>query len=183
MHEWHTRTSTNIQALIGHFMGYEFDTDYGGREEVTGITIASKLYNDVDTARTYVTDASYGSNTAVIAAYKTSDSAKITKAYNEAFANLLKRRREFVEFDRGLNIAYGRKASKVTCPNCSSSINLAYGSRFKACPVCGSSKIISDSNWNILKTKEGLVSKASAALQKEAEKCGISFICGIEWHC
>lgn len=34
MHEWHTNSSTNPLNLINEFVGYEFDTDYSGRERV-----------------------------------------------------------------------------------------------------------------------------------------------------
>lgn len=180
MHEWHTRNSTNVQSLLDHFIGYEFSTDYGGNEEVKKVSITNKVFTTEEEALNYVTRASYGGNTAYLAAFTTH---KLTKAYENAFANLLSKRKEFEDFKRDLTIAYGRKSSKATCPECGSSINLSYGKRFKSCPVCGSKKIISDSNWKILETKKRLAVKAAEALSVEAEKCGVTFICGIEWHC
>ena len=93
------------------------------------------------------------------------------------------KQKEYTAFKNGLTIAYGRTASKATCPHCGSSINLQYGRRFKSCPVCGSPKIISDSNWKTLETKQRMVTKAAENLKKEAEKNDVTFICGIEWHC
>lgn len=180
MHEWHSRCSTIIVQLINEFMGYRFNTDYSGNEEVTNINITSKIFKDSTEARDYVTRSSYGSNTAVIAAYTTK---KLSKAYQNAFNNFITRRKEYVTFEKELNIGYGRKSSKVTCPECGSSISLHYGKRFKDCPICHSRKIISDSNWKALETKERMMKNASEILQREASKNEVTFICGIEWHC
>ena len=180
MHEWHSSSSTNILQLIDDFMGYEFDTDHSGREEVTNVNVTNRVFKDSTEARNYVTSASYGSNIAVIAAYTTK---KLSKAYQNAFDNFITRRREYTVFKRDLNIGYGRKANKVTCPECGSSINLHYGKRFKKCPICNSEKIISDSNWKALESKKKVMYKAAEMLQREAVKNEVTFLCGIEWHC
>lgn len=181
MHEWHTNTSTNILSLINQFLGFQYETDYSGQEEVKRVKISNRTFPDVDSARTYVTDASYSdSNTAYLAAVIP---GKTSKAYQNTYANFLAKYKDYTDFERNLTIAYGRKASKVTCPHCGSSINLKYGARFKECPVCGSSKIISDSNWKTLDTKKKMCEKASAVLAQAAVKDKITFICGIEWHC
>ena len=180
MHEWHTNDSTNILNLINEFIGYEFDTDYSGREKVTDVRITGRTFSSDEEARSYITRSSYGGNSAYLAAYTTK---KLTKAYSDAFADFITRYREYTTFKNNLTIAYGRKASKATCPSCGSSISLKYGNRFKACPVCGSKKIISDSNWKTLETKYRMVEKASEKLNKEAQKNNVMFICGIEWHC
>lgn len=180
MHEWHTKISTNIQDLIDEFIGYQFSTDYSGSQEVTRVKILSNVYSSEDSARDYITRMSYGGNTAYLAAYTTKT---LSKAYKSAFDNFLVRNNEYQSFKDNLTISYGRKANKVTCPDCWSSINLAYGKRYKACPVCGSRKIISDSNWKMLDTKRKMAVKAAEKLSIEATKNGITFICGIEWHC
>lgn len=180
MHEWHTSKGKDIISLINSFIGYEFDTDYGGRQEVKEVRILSTLFSDEDKAITFVTNKSYGSNTAYLVPYT---AKKLTKAYQNAFNNFLKKYNEYIEFKRNLTIAYGRKSTKVTCPYCGSSISLKYGGRFKVCPVCGSKTIISDSNWKMLDTKRKMVEKASENLQKEATMNDVTFVCGIEWHC
>lgn len=180
MHEWHTRISTNIQELINEFTGYQFRTDHSGMQEITRVKIISNVYSSEDSARDYITRMSYGGNSAYLAAYTTK---ALSKAYRSAFDNFLVRNNEYQSFKDNLTIAYGRKASKVTCPVCGSSINLAYGKRYKTCPVCGSRKIISDSNWKMLDTKKKLVEKAAEKLSVEAAKNGVTFMCGIEWHC
>lgn len=180
MHEWHTQSSTNVLQLINEFIGYEFDTDYNGREEVSNVEISNRVFKDASEARNYVTRSSYGSNTAVIAAYTTK---KLSKAYQNAFDSFITKRKEYNTFKSNLNIGYGRNSSKVTCPQCGSSISLAYGSRFKNCPICHSNKIISDSNWKILESKKKVMQKANEILHREAIKNEITFVCGIEWHC
>lgn len=167
-------------TLIKHFLGFEFDTDYSGRLPVTGVDITGRIFSDETEARAFVTRRSYGSQTACLAAVARGN---VTKAYQNAFAAFLQRYKDSREFEENLTIAYGRSSSKVTCPDCGSSISLAYGKRFRTCPVCHSMKIISDSNWKTLDTKRRLAEKASETLRAEAQKCGVTFICGIEWHC
>lgn len=180
MHEWHTETGRNPFRLINSFLGFEFETDYGGPSRVSDVKILSRQFSDIDEARTAVTNSSYGGSTAYMAVCT---NKKLTKAYQNAYANFIERYKEYRDFSKNLTIAYGRKASKVTCPQCESSISLKYGTRFKACPVCGSPKIISDSNWKMLDTKKRLTEKAAENLAKEAEKNDVTFVCGIEWHC
>lgn len=181
MHEWHTNTSKNPLNLINEFIGYEYDTDYGGRQEVKYVKITNKLFSDHDGALSYVTNTSYyAGETAYLAAYATK---KLSKGYLNAYSAFITRYKEYTDFRDNLTIAYGRKSSKATCPDCGSSISLKYGNRFKACPVCGSKKIISDSNWKMLDTKRRMAEKAAENLSKEAEKNDVTFVCGIEWHC
>lgn len=180
MHEWHIEKSKNPLTLINSFMGFTFDTDYGGQQQVTNVKIMDRLFSNEEEATNKVTDSSYGGNTAYLAAYT---SKKLSKAYQNAYNSFLVKNREYTEFKKNLTVGYGRKSLRVTCPSCDSSITLKYGGRFKVCPVCGSKKIISDSNWKILETKKKMVEKAAENLSKEAEKNEITFICGIEWHC
>ena len=180
MHEWHTEKSRNPLDLILDFIGFEFDTDYGGRQEVTNVMITNKMFDTEEEARIRITNASYGGETAYLAAYTTK---KLSKAYQNAYKTFITRYDEYMSFKRNLNIAYGRKSSKVTCPSCGSSINLKYGKRFVNCPICGSDKIISDSNWKTLDTKRGMAERAADSLAKEATKNDVMFVCGIEWHC
>lgn len=180
MHEWHTNTSSNPLNLIREFDGYEFDTDYGGRQTVSGVKVTNRMFSKHEDALSFVTQASYTGNTAYLAAYTTK---KLSKGYQNAFAGFLTKYNEYLDFRKNLTIAYGRKSAKATCPDCGSSINLKYGKRFKACPVCGSGKIISDSNWKALDTKRKMSEKAAENLSKEANKNDVTFICGIEWHC
>lgn len=180
MHEWHTSKSTNPMKLINEFIGFSFDTDYSGAQVVSGVKVTDRMFTSEDEAINYVTNNSYGGETAYLAAYTTK---KLSKAYRAAFANFVEKDKQYVSFRNALTIAYGRTSSKATCPECQSSINLRYGNRFKSCPVCGSKKIISDSNWKALETKHRLSIKAAEALSKEAEKNGVTFVCGIEWHC
>ena len=167
-------------SLINEFDGFEYITDYNGSMRTQGVNITNKIFSTEEEAINFVTRQSYYSEHAFIAAYTTK---KLTKGYQNAYSNFISRYNEWKNFDKNLTIAYGRKSSKVTCPSCESSINLKYGRRFKSCPVCGSVKIISDSNWKMLDTKEKMVKKASENLAKEAEKCGVMFVCGFEWHC
>lgn len=180
MHEWHTNKSRNPLNLIDEFMGYELDTDYGGIQSVTSIKITSRVFPNYEDTLNFVTSSSYGSNTAYMAAYTTK---KLSKGYQNAFTAFITRYNEYLSFKKSLTIAYGRRSEKATCPNCGSSISLKYGKIFKECPVCGSRKIISDSNWKTLDTKRRMCEKASENLSKEAEKNDVTFICGIEWHC
>lgn len=180
MHEWHTSESRNILKLIDEFTGYEFDTDYGGRSKVEKIKITTRLFSDHESAITYVTNQSYGSETAYLACYTTK---KLSKGYQNAYNSFFTKYNEYLSFKDNLTIAYGRSSSKATCPACESSISLKYGRRFRSCPVCGSRKIISDSNWKTLDTKRRMYEKAAESLAKEAEKNDVMFVCGIEWHC
>lgn len=179
MHEWHTRESTNPLTLINHFIGFEHSVDEG-YETVESVSITNRIFSTFDEANVFVTNKSYGGETAYMAAYTTK---RLSKGYQNAFENFLKKYNEYIAFKKNLTISYGRKASKATCPECGSSINLKYGRRFKVCPVCGSKKIISDSNWKTLDTKWRMAERAAENLSKEAEKNDITFVCGIEWHC
>ena len=180
MHEWHTERNRNPLSLINEFMGFKFNTDYGGERIVTNVKITNKMFSNHEEAIRSVTGSSYGGETAYLAAYTTK---KLTKGYQNAYTNFITRYTEYNSFKNNLTIAQGRNASKVTCPSCSSSINLQYGHRFKVCPICGSKKIISDSNWKALDTKKRMCEKAAESLSKEAEKNDVYFVCGIEWHC
>lgn len=180
MHEWHSNEDRNIMALIEEFKGYEFNTDYGGTQTVSEVKVTNSVFSSDSEARSFVTRSSYGGNAAYIAAYT---SKKLSKAYQNAFNNFLEKYKEYTQFQHTLTIGYGRKSTKVTCPNCGSSISLKFGNRFKVCPVCSSRKIISDSNWKALDTKRRMVEKAAENLSKEAEKNSVTFLCGIEWHC
>ena len=180
MHEWHTNTSRNPLRLVSEFIGFEFDTDYGGRQEVSKVVTTSRMFTSNCDALNFVTSSSYGGNIAYMAAYT---AKKLSKAYQNAFTAFLSKYNEYLDFKKNLTIAYGRKSSKATCPDCESSISLKYGKNFRNCPVCGSKKIISDSNWKTLDTKKRMYEKAAENLAKEAEKNDVTFICGIEWHC
>lgn len=180
MHEWHTNSNRNPLNLIDEFMGFEYDTDYAGRQEVSVVKMTSKMFSNHEDAINYVTSSSYHGDAAYIAAYTTK---KLSKGYQNAFANFLMKYNDYLEFKTNLTIAFGRKSSKATCPECGSSISLKYGRRFRDCPVCGSKKIISDSNWKTLDTKWRMCKKAALNLSNEAEKNDVTFVCGIEWHC
>lgn len=179
MHEWHTEKSTNPLELINGFIGFEHSVD-DGYSTVEDVKITNRIFNNEEDAITFVTSQSYCSETAYLAAYTTK---RLSKGYTDAFSNFFEKYREYQCFKNGLTIAYGRKSSKATCPECGSSINLKYGKRFRSCPVCGSKKIISDSNWKTLDTKKRMTEKAAQLLSKAAEKNEVTFVCGIEWHC
>lgn len=179
-HEWHTIKGRNPMNLINEFMGFAYETDSSGICTVSAVRLSGKVFSTEDEALNYVTSSSYYKDAAYMAAYTTK---KLSKAYQNAYDNFLVKYKEYIAFKDNLTIAYGRSASKTTCPNCGSSINLKYGKRFKACPVCGSNKIISDSNWKMLDTKRRMCVKAAENLSKEAEKNDVTFMCGIEWHC
>lgn len=180
MHEWHTNSGTNPLNLINEFLAFEFDTDYGGRYSVSSVNITNRMFNTDEEAITFVTNKSYGGETAYLAAYTTK---KLSKGYLNAYNTFIERYNEYLKFNKNLTIAYGRTSSKATCPECGSSISLKYGNRFRYCPVCGSKKIISDSNWKALETKKRMTEKAAENLSKEAKKNDVTFVCGIEWHC
>ena len=179
MHEWHTKSGRNPLDLIGEFENFEYDTDFG-RDNVKDVYITGNVLANKEEAINFVTNKSYGGSTAYMASYSPN---KITKACKNAFNSFLEKHKEYVSFRDNLTIAYGRKSSKATCPTCGSSINLKYGNKFRSCPVCGSKKIISDSNWKTLETKHKMCVKAAESLSKEAEKNDLTFVCGIEWHC
>lgn len=166
--------------LINEFDGFVYDTDYAGEQATKGVMITNKFFSTEDQAIDFVTKQSYYSEYACMAAYTTK---KLSKGFSNAFSVFFARNKEYVEFRKNLTIAYGRKSSKATCPECGSSISLKYGHRFKTCPVCGSKKIISDSNWKTLETKKRMREKAAENLSKEAEKNDVMFVCGMEWHC
>lgn len=181
MHEWHTRESKNPLTLINHFIGFEHSVDEG-HSTVKRVNVTNKIFSTEEEASSFVCKQSYYScsDCAYLAAYTTK---KLSKGFQNAFNAFLERNKEYTDFENNLTIAYGRVSSKATCPTCGSSISLKYGRRFKLCPVCGSKKIISDSNWKTLETKERMRKKAAENLEKEATKNDITFICGIEWHC
>lgn len=179
MHEWHTRESKNPLTLINHFIGFEHSVDEG-YETVKSVNVTNRTFSTFEEANEFVTNKSYGGETAYMAAYTTK---KLSKGFQNAFTNFLEKYNEYLSFKNNLTIAYGRTSSKATCPECGSSISLKYGRRFKTCPVCGSKKIISDSNWKTLETKKRMVEKAAENLSREAEKNDVTFVCGIEWHC
>ena len=180
MHEWHTNTSRNPLKLINEFEDFEYRTDWGGMQKNKQVKMTGKIFTNEEDAINFVTGQSYYSGSAYMAAYT---QKKLSKGYQNAYADFIKKQNEYLKFRDNLTIAYGRKANKVTCPDCGSSISLKYGARFTHCPVCMSSKIISDSNWNILETKERMAKKAAENVSKEAEKIDLCFVCGIEWHC
>lgn len=180
MHEWHTNQSKNPLNLINEFLEFRFETDHSGELEVQRVRVTNKVFSNEEEARSFVTSSSYGSQTAYLVAYT---QHKLSKGYQNAFASFLAKYNEYKDFEKNLTVGYGRSASKITCPACTSSISLKYGGRFKVCPVCGSKKIISDSNWKTLDTKRKMVEKAAENLKKEAEKINLNFLCGIEWHC
>ena len=179
MHEWHTEQSTDILYLINGFTGYEHAVD-DGYDTVAGVKITNKMFSTHEEAINFVTRQSYYGDYAYLAAYTTK---KLSKGYQSAWSNFLAKYNEWQKFKENLTIAYGRTSSKATCPECGSSINLKYGKRFNSCPVCGSKKIISDSNWKTLDTKKRMAEKAAESLAKEAQKNDVMFVCGIEWHC
>lgn len=181
MHEWHTQSGNNVFALMKSFTGYEYRTDYADEtQHISSVTLLNRFFATKEEAINHVTNYSYGGNTAFIAMVCPK---KKSKAFEKAYTSFCEKNRDYQKFNMELTISYGRKANKVTCPHCNSSINLTYGDRYKHCPVCGSDKIISDSNWNMLATKKRLVQKASDNLAIEASKCDITFVCGFEWHC
>ena len=180
MHEWHTEQNRNPLTLIDEFTGFEFNTDYDGNQKVSSVKITQRVFSNSEEAISYVTQLSYGGNTAYLTSYTTK---KLTKAFQNAFSVFMEKYNDYLNFKDNLTIAYGRTSSKVTCPSCKSSISLKYGKRFKVCPVCGSDKIISDSNWKIRETKKQMCINAAYKLSKEAEKNDVTFVCGIEWHC
>ena len=180
-HEWYYNTDTNPWKLIKEFDGFRYDTDYAGTQRTDGVRIVNKVFPDEEEAINYVTKTSYYSGYAYMVIC--TNNKKLSKGYGNALSNFFLRYKEYVNFNDNLTIAYGRKSSKATCPHCGSSISLKYGDRFKACPICGSQKIISDSNWKVLDTKKRLAEKAAENLSKEAKKNNVKFICGFEWHC
>ena len=180
MHEWHTEENRTPMNLIKEFSGFGYDTDYAGEQQVEGVEMTNKMFSTHEEAINFVTNKSYYSGYAYMAAYTTK---KLSKGFQNAYSNFLAKYKEYRDFDKNLTIAYGRTSSKATCPECGSAISLAYGKRYKSCPVCGSSKIISDSNWKTLDTKKRMAEKAGENLAKEAQKNDVMFVCGFEWHC
>lgn len=118
--------------LINEFIGFEYETDYAGTQEVSKVKITGNMFSNKDDALNYVTSKSYYSGMAYLAAYT---SKKLTKGYRNAYDNFIARYNEYLDFEKNLTIAYGRKSAKVACPSCGSSISLKYGNRFKECPV------------------------------------------------
>lgn len=182
MHNYKYSSSTDLLSIIEYFENYTYQSDHYDDEPMkpSGVTYLSKTYTSESEAKNAAGDKSYWDGTSI--AIATVASGKITKAFQNALVSFKEKRMEYKNFKRDLNIGYGRKSSKVTCPNCGSSISLSYGSRFKVCPICASKKIISDSNWKTLETKKNLMTKASVALAREAAKCNAVFVGAIGWH-
>lgn len=182
MHNYEYRTGTNLLSLINYFKDYTYRSDrYDDREETPdGVQLVSGTYKSLDEAVEKAKNTSYWSGTTI--AITVNVPGKVTKAYTNAFKSFWDKRKEAEKFEKELNIGYGRKSTKVTCPNCESSISLKYGSRHKCCPICGSTKIISDSNWKSLSTKKNMVLKSAEALSKEASKNNVTFVAAIGWH-
>ena len=128
MHEWHTNSSRNPLNLINEFTGFEYDTDYAGMQRVDKVKMTGRMFNNREDTLNFVTNSSYYSGSAFMAAYTTK---KLSKGYQSAYANFLSKYNEYVAFGDNLTISYGRKSEKATCPNCGSSISLKYGKRFK----------------------------------------------------
>lgn len=181
MHNWKIKTSGYIPTLEDFFKSFSYETDHRdcGYDECKGIKIWGTIYSDETKANTELCNRSYGDDYAHVAPYI---SGKTSKVFSNVFNDYITKRKDYLSFKKDLNIGYGRKSNKVTCPKCESSISLKYGSRFTKCPVCGSEQIISDSNWNRLETKKNIMLKAAAKLKTEIEKCNGYFIAGFEWH-
>lgn len=180
MHEWCIRKSTDIDYLKRYFKGYQHDSD-NGYIEIEDVRMSSRVFKTYEEASSYIqANTEYDGRDAIIVTVVPN---KTSKAYDKAKARFEEVNKDYTKFKKALNVGYGRKSDKVTCPHCGSAISVKYGGRYTECPVCGSTKIISDSNWNTLKTKENMVKKAAAKMEEEATKCGIYYVGGSEWHC
>ena len=181
MHNYEYRKNTNPLSIIDYFTDFEFDTDHSDeRETPKGVVFMSETFSNEEDAEEAAGNKSYWDGTSIAIAKVTTH--KISKAFEKAFDAFKEKRKDYLNFDKNLTIAFGRKSTKVTCPHCKSMINLSYGKWYKSCPICGSKKIISDSNWNMLASKKKLMGKAAAKVSEEAIKCGVTFIGAIGWH-
>lgn len=183
MHEWHSEKSSNYLSLERCFTGYTYQTDYTDTvSEVKGVKFQNKFFKTESEARMYITSCSYGSDYAYMALVKHND-YKITKSWQTAFDLFIKKQQEYKSFYKNLDMTYGRNSKVVGCPTCGSSFNSGYLRGVKACPICHSKKVISQTNWDTLKKKETGMEEACKKLELENEKLGIYFLCGFEWHC
>lgn len=182
MHQRISRSSSKFLDLVNEFKGYSYQTDHSDRpDEIKDVRLISGTYNDQEELLDTLCSRSYGNpGCAYIGIYLPK---KSSKAFLNARSDFEKKLKDYKDFEKSLDITYGRKSSKVTCPRCGSNISLAYGKGKTSCPVCHSSKIISDSNWKKLKTKKDIMEKASLKLDNEVGKLGGTFICGFEYHC
>lgn len=181
MHQRLSRSSSKFLDLVNEFKGYSYQTDYNDKPyEIKDVLLISGTFNDQEKLRNTLCGRSYGTDYAYAGIYLPK---KSSKAFLNARNDFEKKLKDYNDFKRSLDITYGRKSNKVTCPRCGSNISLAYGKGKICCPVCSSSKIISDSNWNKLKTKKEIMEKASLKISTEVEKLGGTFICGFEYHC
>lgn len=181
MHQRLSRSSSKFLDLVDEFKGYSYQTDYHDRpDEIEDVRLISGTFNDKEKLLDTLCGKSYSTGYAYIGIYLPK---KSSKAFLNARSDFEKKLKDYNNFKNSLDITYGRKSSKVTCPRCGSNISLAYGKGKTCCPVCHSSKIISDSNWKKLKTKKDIMEKASEKLSSEVGKLGGTFICGFEYHC
>lgn len=182
MHNNIRKEDHDIMNLVKRFLDIEYKTDYSDySEKVNNVIVTDEINKDSEALGDRLCSKAYwgGGGSAYIGTYIP---GKITKAFEAALSNFLEKRKDYLNFKKILNIGYGRKSAKVTCPNCDSNISLKYGSRFKTCPICGSSKIISDSNHKKLETKKKLVNKAAGNLNSEVSKLGGFFVGGFSYH-
>ena len=181
MHNYEYRKSTNPLSIIDCFTNFKFETDHSDDLETPkGVVFMSETFSNIEDAQEAAGNKSYWDGTSIAIAKVVT--RKISKAFEKAFDAFREKRKDYFNFDKNLTIAFGRKSSKVTCPHCKSMINLKYGGLHKSCPICGSRKIISDSNWNMLESKKKLMAKAAAKVSEEAAKCGVTFVGAIGWH-
>lgn len=182
MHNYIRRKGTNILKLIDEFMDITFYPDCSdGPENIKSVIITDTISNDSSKLQDNMEEKSYwgGQDTAYVGTFIP---GKTTKAFQNALKDFLDKRKDWKTFKSELNIGFGRKSSKVTCPKCESSISLKYGHRFKNCPVCGSTEIISSSNWKRLETKNELMKKSAIKLETEIGKLGGCFVGGFGYH-
>lgn len=179
MHEWKKRSAVNILDLKREFIDFEYDTDWG-RCVVKDIEILDKEFKSEEEAYNFCLSRSYGSDEPVAVKVVT---GKQTKTFLNVQNSWREKSKEYFAFKKEFSAAYGRKAKRTTCPTCGSSITTTYLQHKMACPVCKSSKIISDANWKKFATKEKQYKEACTRYAKQCAKCGVYWVCGFEWHC
>lgn len=181
MHQTISNSSTNILNLIDEFKDQYYQTDYhDSPDRIMDVKLVSGISNNSSDLCDSLCRKSYGTDYAYVGTYIPK---KVSKGFTNAMEDFKKKWKDYTDFKAELDITYGRKSSKVTCPRCESNISLAFGKRKTCCPVCGSRKIISDSNWKRLDTKLEILKKAASKLSLEIGKIGGKFICGFEYHC
>jgi len=182
MHNRERYSSSSMESIKRYFIGIS-DSHADGPTTCNSVRFLEKEFTDMDAAEDYAAKQSYYMDYAV-AVKVVPKGGKKTKTLINLEARAKKAVKEYETLEKSLDIAYGRTSKMVKCPHCGSQINrsIAKQRHYDKCPVCGSTKIISDSNWNTLKRKKKMMEDAEKALGHAYGKAGYIWVAAWEYH-